>query len=174
MNEIEKDPKQMIEYLTKKYNLQPHPEGGFFVQTFEDPQTVDDVRAEGSVKRSKSTHIYFLLTPETKSHLHLIQSSEVWHYYKGDGPIDIVELTEDGTKITKLGPDTFDDDQHLSYVVPPRVWFGSYLSEGTNYALVGCTVAPGFVFEDFQIATKKAAVEEFPNCAEMIDFLCMK
>ena len=97
-------------------------------------------------RRSISTAIYFLLESGDKSRFHKIDSSEVWHFYDG-GCLQIVELDVEGnTHVTLLGKDV-DKGEMLQYVVPPDRWFGAITAPGTEYSLVGCTVAPGFVFE---------------------------
>lgn len=132
--------------LIARYNMQPHPEGGYFVETFRSSVQVQTPYGE----RSASTAIYFLVSPGESSNLHRIKSEEVWHFYAG-GPISIVELVDDtqSFKITKLGPD-IERGHVMQHVVPANVWFGAYVdSEDASFSFVGCTVAPGF---DFQVS----------------------
>ena len=81
-----------IESLTKKYNLEPHPEGGFYSQTYKSDLAVTGPYGE----RAASTAIYFLITPGSVSRIHRLKADEVWHFYKG-GPMTIVELRPDGS-----------------------------------------------------------------------------
>jgi predicted cupin superfamily sugar epimerase len=115
-------------------NLKPHPEGGYFRETFRDA-------AEG---RAHSTAIYFLLTAGEVSRWHRVDAAEVWHFYSG-APLEL----RVGKDIYVLGPNV-DEAQAPQVVVPPNVW-QSARSLG-DYTLVGCTVAPGFEFEHFELA----------------------
>lgn len=147
-------------------NMSPHPEGGFYVESFRSSATVQTERGP----RSASTAILFLLGRGDKSHLHTIQSEEVWHFY-GGGPLAIVELSEEtrGHKLTVLGADIA-NGQRLQHVVPANTWFGSFpLDESSEYSLVGCTVAPGFDFADFELVSdSQRLIEQFPLAEEII------
>ena len=132
--------------LIKFHDLVAHPEGGFFKETYRSLEVIQTPRGE----RSVSTAIYYLLKEGQSSKLHRIQSDEVWHFYQGD-PLIVFEREEDGTiKKTVLGKD-FKQGQKVQYTVPAGRWFGAYLPQGSEYAFVGCTVAPGFDFQDFEL-----------------------
>ena len=134
----------------QKLNLLPHPEGGFYQESY---------------RSEHSTGIYYLLQKGEKSRLHRIKSDEMWHFYAGDS-LMVVELLEDGAvQETRLGPDRF---QH---VVPANRWFGAYLPEGSEFALVGCTVAPAFRFEDFELAKKEDLLASHPSARNIINRL---
>jgi len=110
----------------------------------------------------------YVTQPDSVSRLHRIQSDEVWHFYSG-GPMTVVELDSslpDQTKLTVLGPN---DEQQ--YVVKAGTWFGSYPNAGTEYSLVGCTVSPGFDFEDFELASPDSLKKDFPHATSVIDKL---
>jgi hypothetical protein len=140
-----------IEELISRFKLQPHPEGGYFVETY---------------RSDFSTGIYYLLGAGDQSCFHRIKSDEMWHFYSGD-PMIIVEIDEHGKiKETELGAYT-----NFQYVVPANTWFGSFLKEGSKYALVGCTVAPAFHFTDFEIGVKEDLLRKFPKCQQMIEKL---
>lgn len=146
--------------IAKSLDLKPHPEGGFYRETY---------RAGGKFEdRNYSTAIYFLLTPSNFSALHRIKSDEVWHFYMGD-PITIVEISQDGKpKKTVVGPD-ITKGQQPQYVVPAGAWFGSYLNEGGGWGLVGCTVAPGFDFADFEMGKREELMKKYPEAkAEIV------
>ena len=159
------DPHQNeISSLTKKYNLLPHPEGGFYSQTFKSDLSVTAPFGP----RSASTAIYFLITPGSVSRLHRLQADEVWHFYLGD-PMTIIELKPDGsTCSTILGSDIINTNQVCQHVVRAGTWFGSYPNEGSHYSFVGCTVAPGFEFEDFEMGSRKKLVGEYGEVEEEI------
>lgn len=123
--------RQLIETLA----LAPHPEGGWYRQVFKSVERV--TRHADGADRSALTTIYFVLVEGTSSAWHRVQSDEVWHFYEGDP----LELTIRNEPPVVLGPD------HRVHVVPAHAW-QSARPLGA-YVLVGCTVGPGFEFEDF-------------------------
>jgi predicted cupin superfamily sugar epimerase len=148
-----------IEELIKLYAMKPHPEGGFYRETYRSRA------AAGG--RNLCTAIYFLLPAGAKSRLHRLGSDEIWHFYLG-GPITIAQLFPDGREErVALGPDP-KAGQVQQHAVPAGCWFGAYPAPGTKYALVGCTVAPGFDFDDFEIGGRAALLKDFPGSAELI------
>ena len=137
--------------LAKELNLSPHPEGGYFLETYRSSTTVSTPAGP----RSASTAILFLVTPENVSRMHRINSDEIWHFYRGS-PLTVVEVQEDGSVRTTLLSQT-----NSQYVVRSGTWFGSYTS-GPEYSLVGCTVAPGFDFADFELGSREALLAACP------------
>jgi len=139
--------------------LRPHPEGGFYRETYRS--------AARSGDRNCCTAIYFLLPAGAKSRLHRLNSDEIWHHYLG-GPVTIAQLFPDGQEErVVLGPDIL-SGQVQQHVVPAGCWFGAWLEPGSKFSFVGCTVAPGFDFEDFEIGGRPALLKEFPASAEVI------
>ena len=149
-----------IAALTERFKLQPHPEGGFYAETYRGTEMVSTPVGE----RACSTAIYFLMTPGNVSRLHRIKSDEAWHFYLG-GPMTVVELIDGTAKCTTLGQDVLSTDtpQSVQYVVKANTWFGSFPNDGSPYSLVGCTVAPGFDFADFELGSRAALLAEFPS-----------
>jgi predicted cupin superfamily sugar epimerase len=149
-------------YLVEKFNLLPHPEGGFYGETFRSDLEINS-------DRIASTAIYFLITPGNVSRFHRIKSDEVWHFYLG-GPMSVVEISPDSEgmyKETILGQDIINGEiQQL--VVKRDTWFGCFPAEGTSFSFVGCTVAPGFDFRDFELASRASLLKEFPKASEII------
>jgi predicted cupin superfamily sugar epimerase len=149
--------------------LVPHPEGGFFRETFRAPLGLP--APQGT--RSASTAIYFLLHAGSFSALHRVCSDEVWHHYDGD-PLDLhlLEETADGGgahRIVHLGHDLARGERPQA-VVPAGVWQAA-LPAGDRYTLCGCTVAPGFDFADFEMPTRAALTARFPDKHELIERL---
>jgi predicted cupin superfamily sugar epimerase len=146
--------------LVRELKLQPHPEGGYFRETYRAGETLSALPRRFAGERSISTAIYFLLEAGQCSHLHRIRSDEVWHFYEGD-PLLVVEIDPAGAlKTTRLGnPAQGGTYQHM---VPAGAWFGATLAEGGRFALVGCTVAPGFDFADFELVDQAALLAEYP------------
>ena len=142
-----------IQQLIQQYNLQPHPEGGWYKETYKSSEYIAanalPERFDGS--RTFSTAIYFLLEQGNFSAFHRIKSDECWHFYAGDclqiyiiqlyGTLDIIEL---GNNIKK--------GQLFQYVVPAICWFASRPALGSSFCFVGYTVAAGFDFADFEVA----------------------
>lgn len=128
-----------------KLGLVPLPEeGGFYRETYRDPYGMELARG----KRSFSTCIYYLITPEEFSKLHAVKSTEIFHFYAGD-PVEMLQIDEDyKTKVITMGSD-LSKDQCPQVVVPPLIWQGTRLKPGGAWALMGCSVAPGFEFSDF-------------------------
>jgi predicted cupin superfamily sugar epimerase len=129
--------------IVARLALKPHPEGGHYRETFRD----SNLDANG---RSRSTAIYFLLARGERSHWHRIDAVEVWHYYAGDA-LTLRIADDDGTRSVRLGPDLAAREVP-QVIVPPRAW---QAAESTgDWTLVGCTVAPGFEFADFELAPR--------------------
>jgi predicted cupin superfamily sugar epimerase len=154
-----------VSELIERLQLTPHPEGGYFRETYRAAESVGGsaLPRRFNGERSISTAIYFLLEAGQCSHLHRIKSDEVWHFYAGD-PLDVVEIDAAGDlRTTRLGAGGV-----YQHVVPAGVWFGAAPAEGGRFALVGCTVAPGFDFADFELADRTALLREYPRHQDWI------
>ena len=150
---------RVMQALIDAYELAPHPEGGFFRETYRSLATVP------GTTRAFSTAIYFLLPAGTCSRLHRIGADEVWHFYEG-GPLVVAELADEGAvRRTVLGRDCARGET-LQHVVPRGTWFGAYPAEGTAFSLVGCTVSPGFQFDDFELARREVLLAHHGGSAE--------
>lgn len=127
--------------MIARLELQPHPEGGHYRETFRDAS----VDASG---RPRSTAIYFLLARGERSHWHRVDAVEVWHYYAGDALM--LQIADDGgQRSVKLGADLATGEVPQA-VVPAHAWQAAQSSG--EWTLVGCTVAPGFEFAKFELA----------------------
>ena len=155
--------------------LAPHPlEGGYFRETYRArealPSAVLDARYAGA--RAVSTAIYYLLTPATFSALHRLASDEVFHFYAGD-PVEQLRLHPGGRgEIVTIG-NNFAAGMRPQTVVPRGVWQGARLAPGGRFALLGCTVAPGFDYADYESAGPALAAE-YPDFAARIATLTAK
>ena len=133
-----------ISNIIDKLQLQPHPEGGFYKETYRSIDTCLD----GS--RNLQTAIYFLLTSDNVSHFHRIKSDEIWYFHDGQ-TLEIIEIDSNGNEtITRLGKDILNGEV-LQHVVPAGIWFGARLAAHSEFCLVGCQVSPGFDFKDFEL-----------------------
>jgi uncharacterized protein len=151
--------------------LKPHPqEGGWYVRTYQSEDMVPaanfaDDRYVGP--RRTSTAIYYLLEPETFSEMHLLQSDEIFHFYAGDA-VEMLQLFADGTgKRVVIGSD-FAVGERPQVVVERGIWQGSRLVKGGSWALLGCTVSPGFEFVDYSEGKRVELTQRWPGWAEMI------
>lgn len=154
----------------QRLGMLPHPEGGFYMETYRSPEMVNP--EDGRGPRPASTAIVFLLGKEDVSHLHRIKSDEMWHFY-GGGALAIYELRESTGSFlrTVIGPNTVKGDL-LQYVVPKNTWFGAMPHDlDAEYSLVGCTVAPGFDFADFELGERERLVAEFPGAMDVVNCL---
>ena len=145
-----------------RLGLQPHPEGGYYAEIHRSPATV---RLDDGRVRSASTVIYFLLPEGTFSALHRVTADEVWHHY-GGAPLELVTITPDGIVRETLGPE-FRSGQKSCIVVPSGIWQAARPT-GTGGTLVGCTVAPGFDFADFEMPDRGTLLGLFPEHQEII------
>jgi hypothetical protein len=155
----------------QRLNLDPHPEGGFYRQTYRAALTLpQSALPRHTGDRAASTAIYFLLAGDQFSALHRLRSDEVWHFYAGSSLI--VHVIEPGGTYSEivLGNDAA-AGEHFQAVVPAGCWFGSSLRHPNPYALVGCTVAPGFDFADFEMANRAELIAHYPQHRAMIERL---
>lgn len=160
-----------IERLVQNLKMQPHPEGGFFAETYRSelrtdvPWTTDP----SNPQRNICTGIYFLIPAGQFSAFHRIQSDEMWHHYEGDS-VRIHEIGGQGARATVVGPAA--DPLRYQYVVPAGQWFASECEPGEfGYCLVGCTVSPGFDFSDFELARRQELMGSYPEHGALIERL---
>jgi len=152
--------------LITKLDLLPHPEGGHFRETYRSTQRVRDPANETFI-RSAGTSILYLLCAGQISRLHRLASDELWHFYLG-GPLCVVQIAPTGELSEQLlGPD-LDRGQFLQVVVPAGSWFGARLHGSAPFALVGCTVAPGFEFQDLELGQPERLLERYPEHRQVI------
>ena len=149
-----------IEELVTHFGLTPHPEGGFFSEVFRSSTLV--THPIHGASRPASTAILFLLTPTSFSAFHRLRSDEVWHYYGGD-PVRLHLLSGLGVRSElELGPG------NPFAVVPAESWQAARCT-GDRFSLCGCTVAPGFEFEDFELGSRSQLVAAFPDERNLIE-----
>lgn len=154
-------------YIDQLQMLQ-HPEGGWYKETYRAKGVIPQAVLQGfDGDRNYSTGIYFLLTKENFSAFHRIKSDEMWHFYDGDG-LTVHEIQANGFYINhQLGLD-LEGVEEPQLVVKGKSWFASEVKEEGSWCLVGCTVAPGFDFRDFELADRAPLVEKFPAHKELI------
>lgn len=146
--------------LIAAYRLQQHPEGGWYRETYRSTERVTTSR--GSV-RSATTSIYFLLTSDTFSAFHRLSSDETWHFYRGD-PVAIEIIDASGRHESRvLGAGDL-----LQTTIVAGAHFAAHIDARDGYALVGCDVAPGFEFADFQLTTRSMLTAAYPHLGPLI------
>jgi predicted cupin superfamily sugar epimerase len=158
-----------VKELIDHYQLLPHPEGGWFKETYRSKKTISssNLSPEFSGDRSFSTAIYFLLEQGNFSAFHRIKSDECWHFYAGESLL-IYIINEIGELTTvHLGSDIRNGEVY-QFVVPANNWFASIPSAQANFCFVGCTVSPGFDFYDFELAHAEDLISQFPQHKDLI------
>lgn len=165
----------MISYLMERFHLHELPiEGGVYYQSYLSAETIPAGVLPGRYTSDHpyATAIYFLLTPEANSFsaLHRLQTDEVYHFYLGD-PVEMLQLYPDGTsRCTLLGQD-LRGGQEVQYTVPAHVWQGSHLLTGGAYALLGTTMAPGYIQQDFELGYRADLKQQYPEREALIRHL---
>lgn len=157
------------QYWIRKLKLQKHPEGGYFSEVYRSGEEIkkEHLPARYSGARNHSTSIYFLLTNDEFSAFHRIKSDETWHFYSGQ-PVTIHMIDEKGSYATVKIGSNHDNEEVFQFTIPHSTWFAASVEEPDSYVLVGCTVAPGFHFDDFELGKREELVKMFPECKEMI------
>ena len=149
------------EYWITHLGLEPHPEGGFFRRSFESKEEISEKA------RKLYTSIYFLLRAGDVSHFHRLQSDELWYFHAGSS-MSVHIIHENGDyEEAKLGLNA-ENGEVPQVLVPKRSIFGSSLSEDKSFSLVGCMVAPGFEYEDFELFTQKELIVDYPQHEKVI------
>ena len=149
------------DYWIKKLNLLPHPEGGFYAETFRANLNVNG----GWGNRSALTSIFYLLEKADFSAFHKIKSPELWYFHAGN-ELYVHEISSTGEyykHVLNL------DNPFVA--IAPESWFASEVANQTGYILVSCAVAPGFDFADFEIAKRESLIAQFPNHQQIISRL---
>jgi len=162
--------------LAATLGLEPHPEGGFFRETYRAAETVATPRGE----RAASTAILFLVTAAAVSHLHRLASDELW-VFQGGLPLELVTLSPGAELERRVLGDPVDDVREADGVpaapqalVPAGSWQGARLAGGPHlpasraWALVSCIVSPGFEFGDFELGERDVLLAAYPEYAEIV------
>jgi predicted cupin superfamily sugar epimerase len=157
------------EQMAVSLGLAPHPEGGYYLETYRAEQTLLTPRGE----RPASTAILFLITEGSVSHLHRLSSDELW-VFQGGLPLEIVTIAPDGELRRRVLGDLEGEGLLPQALVPAGSWQGARLAGGPHlpadraWALVSCVVTPGFDFADFELGDREALVASHPRHADVI------
>jgi uncharacterized protein len=156
--------------LKKLLKLEPHPcEGGWFTQTWRAEEMIPKAALPERypAERAAGTAIYYLLEPHTFSELHRLASDEIFHFYLGD-PVEMLQLWPDGSTRTFVLGNDLAAGMHVQLQVPKDVWQGSRLIAGGSFALLGCTVSPGFDYADYETGRREVLLGQYPQADAMI------
>ncbi len=158
--------------MAASLGLEPHREGGYYLETYRAAQTLQTPRGE----RPASTAIIFLITAESVSRLHRLTSDELW-VYQGGLPLEIVTIAPDGELQRRVLGDLEGEGLLPQALVPAGSWQGARLAGGPHlpaqyaWALVSCVVTPGFDFADFEMGERAALAAAYPQHGEIVDQL---
>jgi predicted cupin superfamily sugar epimerase len=157
---------QAKQYI-KRLQLKKHPEGGYFKEIYRSGELIlpGHLPARYKSSRNFSTSIYFLIEGKQFSAFHLLQSDELWHFYNG-GTVIIYTINQEGKlTIKKMGRKK---DCELQIQIEKQNWFAAELEDKNSFALYGCTVSPGFEFDDLKLGERNNLINKFPLHANLI------
>jgi len=157
-------------YYIDKLGLIKHPEGGWYKEVYKSDEIIkkEHLPERFGGERRHSTSIYFLLKCGECSAFHRIKSDELWHFYDGDAVT--IHMIDSGGKYSsaKLGRD-LDSGEVLQFTVPHSTWFAAEVEKPGSFALAGCTVSPGFHFDDFEIGEREELIKNYPQHKTIIN-----
>lgn len=158
------DPETIIKIL----GLMPHPEGGYYKEIYRSEEILrsDALPERYSGQRNFSTSIYYLLKSGQISQFHKIKSDEIWHFYSGSSVI-IHCLNKEGYNKAAVGKN-IEEGENFQVVIKAGTWFAAEVNDKISYSLIGCTVAPGFDFNDFILASRDELVKDYPVFEDLI------
>lgn len=161
--------------IIDRLKLTSHPEGGWYREVYRSDEVLpaDSLPARYGEPHCINTSIYFLLESNDFSAFHRIKSDETWHFYLGS-PVTIYILSPDGKYKEVILGNNLIDNQELQYTILRDSWFAAIVQTTGSFALVGCTVSPGFEFSDFELAERKQLISLFPDYEQLIFSLTRK
>ncbi len=161
--------KNKAEFYISHLNLSPHPEGGYYKELYRSNEIIKAANLPGRYKtaRTFSTSIYFLLKKNQVSVFHKIKSDEIWHYYDGCG-VKIYIIEKNGIINEILLGNKLKNGQLPQVVIYKNSWFGAELLDKSSFCLMGCTVSPGFNYEDLQLGEREKLLNLFPRHEKII------
>lgn len=162
------------DYWIKELELMPHPEGGFYKETYQSDFIISENSLEASRggSRKSSSLIYYLLRDQEYSHFHRLKSDEIWIYQHG-GSLRIHIINNGGELVTKTLGIEVSKGEELQVLVPANSWFAAELVNHNSYTLLSCMVTPGFVFKDFELANKNDLLNRYKQHSKLINKLTL-
>ncbi len=161
-----------LENLIAELRLKPHPEGGYFKETYRSEEEIPKAELDGKYNGSRnfSTCIYFVLTSDNFSAFHKINQDEIWHFYDGS-PLRLHIISETGAYTNQLIGIDLQKGQLPQFVVKGGSWFAAEVELPNAFSFIGCTVAPGFSFDDFTLGARAELINMFPKNKALIERL---
>lgn len=159
--------KHKAAYWIKALELEPHPEGGYFKRILESDKTIE---IQPDVYRKSFSSIYYLLENKDFSAFHKLKSDELWHFYAGD-PLVIYIIQQNGLLEEMVLGTNLDKNEKLQVLVKREQWFAAQPLSDSDYSLVGCTVIPGFDFDDWELGKREELIKKYPQHKKLIESL---
>jgi len=153
--------------IIQQLGLLPHPEGGYYVETYRSTEKVNTLRGE----RTAGTLIYFLLESENFSAFHRLQSDEAWYFHAGTTSAVHIIHPDGQLEVKRIGPSGPPTEQ-WQVMIPAGSWFAAEVLQPDSFLLVSCNVSPGFEFSEFELAHRDQLIEQFPQHQTLIHRLC--
>lgn len=160
---------EKAQYWIDCLKMNAHPEGGYYKEVYRSPEIVDTgaLPKRYTAPRSFATSIYFLLDGDTVSNFHRLKSDELWYYHQGS-PLTVYMIHANGQFETlRVGPN-HEKGERLQVIIPAGTIFGSAVDVPESFSLVGCMVAPGFDFEDFELFEREPLMQQYPQHEKII------
>jgi uncharacterized protein len=158
---------QKAKYYIQKLQLEKHPEGGYFREVYRSGEMISIDVPKKNLKRNVSTSIYFLLEGAQISKFHRLKSDELWHFYDG-GSVKVYVIEENGKLTEIILGNKIEEGEVFQTVIRKNSWFAAEVVNKRSFALIGCTVSPGFDFSDFELADKKFLLKCFQKHQRLI------
>lgn len=160
--------KKEAEFFIKKYQLESHPEGGYFRRIYCSKDQVNVSERYNNKQRFASSHIYYLLQEHDFSAFHRLKSDEHWHFYSGSPLLLYIIDRSDQLQTIVLGHPLTTHNAVPHYCIEQGLWFAAELLSKDDYALIGCTVAPAFEYEDWELANRIELSNQYPQFHDII------
>ena len=160
------------DFYIEHLKLEKHPEGGYFSEVYRSDEIIKNeaLPERYTGNRVFSTSIYFLLKNDQVSSFHRIKSDEIWHLYEG-GSLTIYVIDENGNLNKNILGRDIEKGETFQFTLPKNCWFGAELNDKTGFALIGCTVSPGFDFKDFELGQRDFLLNTYPQYSDIIEKL---
>lgn len=158
---------EKAKYYIDKLELKKHPEGGYYREIYRSAEMFYVDAPQKRNRRNYSTSIYFLLQGKQISKFHRLKSDELWHFYDGSTVILYVIDVQGNLDHIKLGRN-IENNEVFQTVIKKDSWFAAEVTDKNSFALIGCTVSPGFDFSDFEFANRQDLIETYPQLKDLI------
>lgn len=167
--------KDVVRNLINQLNLIKHPEGGYFAEFYRSEEKInkEHLPSRFDGPRVFSTGIYFLISGSDFSAFHKLKADEIWQFYSGS-PLILYEIDNNGNMETTTLCSDFRDNSQFAKVVKAGKWLAAEVKNKDSYSLVGCTLSPGFEFEDFVLAKRKDLIKLYPQHKKIIEKLALE